>query len=293
MHALVVINPIAGRGRAEQLEQCADLARDVLGGHGYRVDVMTTAARGDGHAAATRARNDGARLVVAWGGDGTVNEVASAIAQTDVALGIVPAGSGNGLATDLGLPREPARALEVAATGRVRTIDAGELDGSLFVNIAGLGLDAEIAHRLALPGARRGLVGYVLATWREWPWYLARDYVVSGAPRRFDGPALFIAVANSRQYGNGAQIAPAARLDDGRLDIVVVEARPLWRVAPKIPAFFRGRLADGNGLVMCQVSDAEIRSDRPIRFHVDGEPREGGSRLTVKVHPGAIRVKVV
>jgi YegS/Rv2252/BmrU family lipid kinase len=228
---------------------------------------------------------------VAWGGDGTVNEVTSAIAYSDVELGIVPAGSGNGLATDLGLPKTPTYALEVAASGRARIIDAGELDESLFVNVAGLGLDAEIANRLAAPRARRGLLGYVLATTREWPFYRPRRYTVTGEPVDFDGAALFIAVANSRQYGNGAQIAPAARLDDGKLDLVVVEARPFWRVAAKIPAFFRGSLTDGDGLVMRQVSHAEISSDRPIRFHVDGEPRQGGTRVRVAARPEAVRVK--
>jgi diacylglycerol kinase family enzyme len=187
----------------------------------------------------------------------------------------------------------PAHALEVAASGSARVIDAGELDESLFVNVAGLGLDAEIAHRLAAPGARRGLVGYVLATTREWPFYRPRNYLVTGEAVGFDGPALFIAVANSRQYGNGAQIAPAARLDDGKLDLVVVEARAFWQVAAKIPAFFRGALADGDGLVMKQVSDVEISSDQPIRFHVDGEPRQAGTRLRVAVRPGAVRVRIL
>jgi YegS/Rv2252/BmrU family lipid kinase len=293
MHALVVINPIAGRGRTAHMRECAALARDVLGRHGYRVDVMATGARGEARAAAARARDEGTSLVVAWGGDGTVNEVATAIAETDVALAIVPAGSGNGLATDLGLPRSPARALDVAGSGRVREIDVGDLDGSRFVNVAGIGLDAEIAHRIARPGARRGLAGYILAAWREWPFYRPRDYIVTGTPIRFEGPALFIAIANSRQYGNGARIAPAARLDDGKLDLVVVEAMPFLRVATKIPAFFRGTLADGGGLVMKQVQDADIRADRPIRYHVDGEPREGGLAVAVQVTRQALRIKVV
>ena len=121
-------------------------------------------------------------MVAAWGGDGTVNGAAAGVAGTGIPLAIIPGGSGNGLARDLTIPFDPAQAFEVAATGKVRAIDAGDLHGALFFNVAGIGFDARIAGRLATEGHRRGLMGYVLATVAE-----LRSYEVV---RVFDQPCL-------------------------------------------------------------------------------------------------------
>lgn len=292
MRALVVINPIAGRGRSRDPGASGALAREVLGRHGYAADVVMTTAPGDAHAAAARARDEGADLVVAWGGDGTVNEVGSALAFSSTTLAIVPAGSGNGLARDLGLPLNPAGALDIAGGGRAFCIDAGELHGALFFNVAGVGLDAAIAARLASPDVRRGLTGYVLATWLAWGSHVPRRYTIECGSTSHAITAWLVTMANSRQYGNGALIAPQARLDDGRLDIVAVEAAPRWRVALRLPSLFRGTLADGRGVLMRQAAEALIASDGDLPFHVDGEPRLGPSRLALRTRPGALRVKV-
>ena len=292
MRATLIINPIAGPGRAGALAACADLARSTLGARGYEVDVHVTASPDDAGRFAAAARTRGADLVVAWGGDGTINGAGAALAGSTVPLAIIPGGSGNGLARELGLPLEARAALMVAAGGGRRTIDAGDVDGSLFFNVAGIGLDAEIAARLAAPGARRGLAGYVHATLAELPRYRPRRYAIHVGGEVLDECALFIALANSCQYGNGAQIAPQARLDDGRLDLVVVRAQSLVRIVGQIPAFFRGTLRDGPGLVMRLAAQLEIEGDRPLGFHVDGEPRTGSKRLRVRTWPRHLIVVV-
>jgi diacylglycerol kinase (ATP) len=295
MRAVVIVNPVAGPGRKKTLGRCAEIARSVLSTHGYSAEVVVTESPTDAFRFARDAVSSRLHLVVAWGGDGTINGAGSALAGTSLPLGIVPGGSGNGLARDLGLPREPARALAVAAAGRERAIDAGDLEGSLFFNIAGIGLDAEIAARLAAPGARRGLSGYIVATVRELRRYEPQLYSI-----RIDGEngdvverrALLLALANSRQYGNGAKIAPHARLDDGAIDLVVVEAHTMWSVVSRLPAFFRGTLEDGPDLLMRRATQVSISAERPILFHVDGEPRTGPATVTCRVHPGALRVRV-
>lgn len=293
MRAVVIINPIAGAGRAGQLEACADLARHALGPHGFEADVRVTTAPEDAQRFAAEAVTSGTALVVAWGGDGTVNGAGVALARSDVPLGIVPAGSGNGLARDLGLPFEPRAALEVAADRHTRAIDAGEVDGSLFFNVAGVGLDARIAERLAAPGARRGLSGYILATLAELPGHRARTYTITcDGGEAFVERALFIALANSRQYGNGAQIAPAARLDDGALELVVVRDQSGVRIATQLPAFFRGTLRNGPGLRMQAMTAGKIAADGDLVFHVDGEPRRGTTAVLVRTHPKALNVCV-
>jgi diacylglycerol kinase (ATP) len=290
MRAVVIINPISGPSRRRPVDACRALAAEVFTRHGAGVEVLVTTARGDARMFATQARNAGADLVAAWGGDGTINEVASALVYSETCLAIVPGGSGNGLARDLGVPLESSAALELAATGSRRLIDAGQIDESWFFNVAGVGLDAQIARHIDMPGVRRGFSGYAKITFSELPRYRAQHYTIEHGGTATTYRALFVAVANSRQYGNGAQIAPAARLDDGHLDLVVVEAQPLWRLLARIPAFFNGSLGPGRGLHMMPVTDAIVRGAGPLAYHVDGEPNSGTDTLRVTTRPRALFV---
>jgi YegS/Rv2252/BmrU family lipid kinase len=301
MRALVVINPIAGKGRTRTVGAGTDLAKSVLSAHGYDTEVRVTGGPGDANRFAREAVERRADLVVAWGGDGTVNGAASGVSGTGIPFAIVPGGSGNGLARDLSLPFNPAAALEIAARGVVRAIDAGDLHGSLFFNVAGIGFDARIADRLATPGARRGLLGYLIATVTELRGYQPGRYSIRNAfdvdgrahmADIVDHPALFIALANSRQYGSGAQIAPAALLDDGMIEIVVVEPQSGLRIMRQVPAFFRGTLREGPGLLMRSAASMEVTCAHPIRFHVDGEPRAAGTTIALSTRRGALSVKV-
>ena len=300
MRALVVINPIAGKGRTRMVGACTDLATSILSAHGYDPEVRVTGPD-DAYRFAREGVERRADLVIAWGGDGTVNGAASAVAESGIPFAIVPGGSGNGLARDLAIPFDPAAALQIAATGSQRAIDAGDLHGSLLFNVAGIGFDARVADRLATPGARRGLLGYLIATVSELRAYQPGNYSIRNA-FDVDGhahmadivehPALFIALANSRQYGSGAQIAPAALLDDGMIEIVVVEPQSAIRILRQVPAFFRGTLREGPGLLMRSAASMEVSSVEPIRFHVDGEPRVGPNSIALRTRRGALLVKV-
>lgn len=301
MRARVVINPIAGPGRTRTLNSCVDLAKTTLTAHGYEPDIQITKAPGDSYRLAREGVEANVDLVVAWGGDGTVNGAASACAETPVPLAIIPGGSGNGLARDLLIPLNAKAAFTIAATGSVRTIDAGDLHGSLFFNVAGIGFDARIADRLASPGARRGLLGYVIATIGELRAYepgvysIRNAFDVEGRQHMADiinHPALFIALANSRQYGSGAQIAPKALLDDGMIEIVVVEPQSGLSIMRQVPSFFRGTLSEGPGLLMRSAATMEIACAHPISFHVDGEPRVGPESIALKTRRNVLRVKV-
>lgn len=289
--ALVVINPISGAGRAYPGGAAeVDLARRVFVDAGYEVEVIVTTGPGHATAAARETASRGVDLMVAWGGDGTMNDVARVAAFSDVALAIVPAGSGNGLARELGVPLDPRSALALAAQGARRRIDVGEVNGEYFFNVAGLGLDARIAHAFASRRGRRGRLGYakvgVGAVWA----YRAQPYELSwdgGAVRQ---DALFIALANSRQYGSHGCIAPPARLDDGQLDLVIVGDVPLWRLLSQMPAFFAGRLAPSAHVQMHRFREATIIPRGVGELHLDGEPRQVTDSLRVRVHPQALDV---
>jgi YegS/Rv2252/BmrU family lipid kinase len=288
----VIINPISGLGsRPETARQRAELAATCLEAHRVEADIFVTERRHHARELTQAAIANGSRVVIAWGGDGTINEVASALAFHDVALGIVPSGSGNGLARELGLPFEPHAAFELALGSRRRRIDAGELGGHLFFNVAGVGLDAEVAHQFHAHGmARRGFGQYLTLSLRALRTYRPSLLTLAVNERIRQVRPLLIAFANARQYGNGALIAPQARVDDGKLDIVVVDHRSLPAVLWRVPALFRGRLADVPGVTMERASLVQLSSEGPIRYHVDGEPCECHGTLTARAHAGALTV---
>ena len=267
------------------------MARAALRARGVAGEVVVTDGPGRGAAAARELAARGAETVVVWGGDGTINEVASQLVGRGVKLGIVPAGSGNGLARELGLSRDPARALRTALDGPVRWIDAGELAGRLFFNVAGVGFDAHLAAAFNAR-VRRGLAGYAAAGLREVLRHAPARYDVTADGAGVSAPALLVAVANTRQYGNGAIIAPAARPDDGRLDLVVVPPVGLLATGWHLQRLFRGTLDRLPGVRMLPLETGEIASGEPLTFHVDGEVVRGERRLPVAVHPRALPVRV-
>jgi diacylglycerol kinase (ATP) len=287
----IIINPISGGVRPHVARARAELARSVVGARGERMDVFLTDAVGHARELAAAAVKQGARLVMAWGGDGTINEVASALAFSDVALGIIPAGSGNGLARELGVDPRPGVAIADALAAEARLIDVGEIEGRLFVNIAGIGVDAFVASRFSL-ARRRGFLGYVGLTASALVTYVPTDYRITAGGARVDARAILVTIANSAQFGNGARIAPGARVDDGLLDLVVLEER--WRLVTlsQLPRLFTGTVDRMRGCTIQRIREVTVEADQPMTFHVDGEPVVGGTRLRAVVHPGALRVAV-
>lgn len=257
-------------------------------------EILVTERAGHARDLALGAVARGAQVVCAWGGDGTVNEVASALAFTPASLAIVPAGSGNGLARELRIPKQPAAALAVAAGGSDRTIDAGELSGRLFVNVAGIGFDGAIARRFAdRPAGRRGFLPYLAIAASEISRYVPETYSIVTGGTRWEGVAYMIVLANARQYGSGALIAPQARPDDGRLDLVVVQTASRLKILRRVPRVFRGTLAAEPGVIaMSSVEDVEIATAGQPWMHVDGEPMAMPGCVRGRVHPNAIRVRV-
>jgi diacylglycerol kinase (ATP) len=253
--------------------------------------VFVTERPGHARELAKAAVKRGVRLVMAWGGDGTINEVASALAFDEVPLGIVPGGSGNGLARELGVDLRPARAIADALAAEPRPMDVGELDGHLFFNIAGIGLDAYVAWRFSTHH-RRGLVGYVTITGRALATYVPKQYRIAHAGETIDARAVLVTIANSAQFGNGARIAPGAKLDDGLLDLVVLEERSRLATLGQLPRLFNGTVERIGGCTVRQIQGVTIESEEPMLYHVDGEPIQGGTELRARVHPGALRVAV-
>jgi diacylglycerol kinase (ATP) len=294
MRMLVIINPFSGASRRLSVPARVALATRVLREAGHDPEVRVTTGPDDATRWARQAVVDGVDRVVAWGGDGTVNAVAAALVGSGTALAIIRAGSGNGLARELGIPRDASAAMHVAAGTVTRVIDAARLNGHWFVNVAGVGFDAEVAHGIAQPGARRGLLGYLWLVARLAPGYRPREYAVSVDGEVLHTRAWLIALANSRQYGHEAIVAPQARLDDGLIDVVAVETPRVWQVVRDLPRLFSGRLQPGPRVHMRQGRIVRIVSvaGEEMSTHVDGEPMAACQLVEVDVTQGALQVCV-
>jgi YegS/Rv2252/BmrU family lipid kinase len=289
----IIINPVSGGVRPDATRARAELASAIVDRHGDPAEVFVTERAGHAREIARAAVARGARLVMAWGGDGTINEVASALAFGEIPLGIVPAGSGNGLARQLGVPRVAQDAIRQAIAAEPRRIDVGELGDRLFVNAAGVGFDAHVARRFNLRSyGRRGLLTYAWITAKALRTYRARDYVITTSAARLETKAIIVTAANSAEFGNGAYIAPGARVDDGLLDLVVVEERSRLRTLISLPRLFNGTVEQVRGCSIRRVDRAMIESGEPMAFHVDGEPVSGGTSLRLRIHPAALNVAV-
>ncbi len=292
----LIVNPASGPA-SRRLDRAGRVqyAVRVLEGLGARhVRATGTRRAGDGAAAAARAAAEGVDLVVVWGGDGTLNETASALAGTPTTLGIVPGGSGNGLARGLLIPLDVDAALKVALRGVTCPIDVGTVCGRPFVNIAGMGFDAAIAARFnAAGGTRRGLLPYLRACAAELTVHVPSIWRVRlDGVDWFAGPASMVVIANGQQYGHGARIAPAARFDDGRLDVVVVPDVTPWRVVRHGWRLFAGSIGRVPGVRTAAAREVEVVPEGPCLLHLDGETQPATGTMSCTVRHRALRVRV-
>lgn len=292
MRIAVIINPIAGRrgshaGEAER--RLALVRREAARWHVEPRIEMTT---GPGHATALAADcvRDGCDVVVAMGGDGTVNEVAHALIDTPAALAILPCGSGDGLAFGLGLPRDPVAAFAIAVQGRTMAMDVGYLNDRPFLNVAGIGFDAAVGEVFSRRKTR-GVWGYIVSAvglvWR----YEAPHYDINLDGVRRSGRKFLIGFANSPQYGNGATLAPSADVQDGYLDVLIADAGSPWSQIWRARRLYWRQSAPARGIERFRVTTATV--DAPhIIAHLDGEVWNAPPPAHVRIKPRALNVRV-
>jgi diacylglycerol kinase (ATP) len=296
MRIVAIVNPVSGAGMdAGVASRRVSMIRDELNRRKLHGEINLTERPGHARELAQRAAESRADLVIAWGGDGTVNEVGGGLMGSPTALGLIPAGSGNGLAAALGIPRDSTAALSTALGETTIAVDVGMLNGFPFFNVAGIGFDAHIARLFNQRArGRRGALPYVFIGVREGCRYAGREYRVT-----FDGAlpsaspikALLIAFANGSQYGLGVQIAPHARLDDGLLEACVVQDRPVLSRFLHATHLARGSIDRAPRMIRGSVAKATVESASEIEFHLDGEPSVVMGSLEISVRPRALNVK--
>lgn len=236
---------------------------------------------------ASKLLNEGFTDAIAVGGDGTVNIVAKTVRYTNLCLGIVPAGSGNGLARSLGYPMDTDKALDVIVKGRRTTIDSGEINGHPFFCTAGVGFDAHIGHLFAT-SIKRGLQSYVKIIWREFFSYQPQLYKISVNGQVMERKAFLITVGNAGQYGNDFYIAPGALMNDGLFHVSVLKPFRFISVFGLVLRILR-RKADTSRLIETFACSAlTIEREKPDVIHFDGEPAMSEASVQFLCKPSSL-----
>lgn len=284
-----IFNPRSGHNSRRPV--WLDYTRAFVREHQLDAEVVLTEGPRHATALSQSAVAQGCEMVVAIGGDGTLNEVATGLIGTPCVLGLVPCGSGNGLGRHLGIPRAGPAAFHTLLTGRIRTIDTGLADGHVFVNAMGVGFDAEVGARVnAL--TRRGPAAYVRTTVGAFFGYRPQSYRIHHGGETLRTEAFLLTVANSDQYGNDCWIAPGARVDDGRLDLTAIRRVSLLGAAPLALRLFQGRLQSGPNVLRLSGPAFTLERLGPGPLHTDGEIHPAGARIEVTVRPASLRIKV-
>ncbi len=282
----LIINPTAGNGYAFRVG--AQLV-EFLQGRKIAHTASVTKRPGEATALAREAARNGAATVVAVGGDGTVTEVMRGICGTRAALGIVPAGTGNDFSKSLGIPKKPSEAMEFILSHPPRPVDVGQVNDRLFLNVCGTGFDVCVLD--AMQRAKkymRGMLPYLWGVVRTILTYrpaMITFEIDGGEP--FVKPLLLLGVANGRYIGGGMCVAPDAQPDDGRFDLIMVDAMPNWKMPRYLLKLVSGRIREIPGVSFLRCQRVTMRA-QGMRFNMDGEI-DPLDEATFTIRPGALK----
>lgn len=284
---IYLINPISGTKGKEQLIQ---LIKTRTAARKIPFEILPTVASGDYSFLEQKINDDNITEIGICGGDGSVNQVVNSLAHTNINFGIIPMGSGNGLALSAAIPRNSEKALDILFDGTPRKVDGFRINKQFACMLCGLGFDASVAHEFAHQ-PKRGLGTYASLTTKNFFAARAFPFQIEANKLTFNTEAFFISIANSNQFGNNFTIAPRASLSDGLLDIVIVKkvAKPLllFNVMKQVLA---GQLRNVENslkspVIYFQTSELRIKNLEEAPLHIDGEPRETIADLKIKILP--------
>lgn len=284
---VVIVNPISGVGKQKKIET---LLRENLNQDLFDYTVRYTEHIHHGTDIAREAVDQGCDCVVAVGGDGSVNDVAQGLKDTGVTMGIIPCGSGNGLARGLKIPLTPASAIKLLNQRNEHLIDSIVInDKYISVNAAGVGFDAYIA-RLMKAAKTRGFAAYTNLILREYASYKNNTYCLTIDGRTIERSAWFIAVANGRQFGYNLSVAPKANLSDGLIDISIIDKIPLDHILITVPMAFMNLLDHSQHVETFRANDILIEGNVHKWVNIDGEGENLGNTLHFVNHPNSVKI---
>jgi YegS/Rv2252/BmrU family lipid kinase len=265
-----IVNPFSGPKKSINIDQ---LIQTLLNKEAFDYELIFTEYAGHAHELSCLAAEQQYYAVIAVGGDGTINEVASSLVNTKTALGVIPFGSGNGFAYHIGLRRDVAKAIKAINTCNTIKIDSATINGIFFINVAGLGLDAKVAF-LTKKNRKRGFLPYFIQTIRESRQFTFMDLTLSTEEKSWNGQYAMATVANGSMYGYDFSIAPAARLNDGLFDVILIKKAPIYRyISLAVRMYFRN-VHHSSLVEYFTCKTLHIQSQNANYFHVDGEGNE-------------------
>lgn len=291
---IYLINPISGtKGKALLLKMIEEktLAQNIP------FQILPTNAAGNYSFLQEKIVSEQITDIVICGGDGTVNQVVNSLINIPVNIGIVPMGSGNGLAFAAKIPKSATRALDIIFAGKASFIDSFLLNDTFSCMLCGVGFDAQVAHDFAKQ-AKRGLLTYMQQSWKNFIKATPYTFEITNQDTRFTVEAYFISIANGNQFGNNFTIAPKASLGDGLLDVVVVKKMSkLKMVSTLVKHVFAGEIDyfkssnfHKKDILYFQTDRLTIHNPSKAPLHIDGDPAITAERLTITVIPNAFRL---
>lgn len=280
MRAVFIINPYSAKRHYQNIVK-------AIKKHNAQASILVSQSEEDTHSFIQKNINQ-ADIFVAIGGDGTVSTVARALINTEKILAVYPAGSGNGFARELHFTKNLSLLLQKIKTGNYRTIDSFTINGNLAVNMAGVGFDGDVIANFE--HSSRGFFNYIKICLKTFANYRPIKVDFETPWQRYNGEYLMLSVANTRQFGNNAYIAPRAGYADGRVEVILVKKFPLWYGAIFAYKMFAKKLKNNRYLTYLSVEDINFSVANSKAWHLDGEGYELSSPISIKVQPQSLRI---
>lgn len=282
----LIINPVSGTESKKNIPEEVAAAIDQT-----ESDVIIRVTGYPGHATeiARDAVKEKFAYVLTAGGDGTVNEVAKELINTDTVLGILPFGSGNGLARDLNIPLDLEKSIRIVLDGNIRTIDYGTANEHIFFCTCGVGFDAFISDKFA-EERKRGPLGYVRNIVEGAIDFKSEEYEITHDGGAIKERAFLLTCANASQYGNEVYIAPGADMEDGKMNVSILKPLNANEIPQTTLQLFTRNIDKNSKMISLLTSNLTIKRSKPGVLHVDGEPIEAGKEINVKIFHRGLKV---
>jgi YegS/Rv2252/BmrU family lipid kinase len=286
-HITFIINPVSGTTKKKNIPK---LIEDVFGDSNIEVAIRKTEYAGHAKEIAAELSEQGNTEIIAVGGDGTINEVVNGIKDSGATFGIIPSGSGNGLARHLGISMRAKRAMELIKLGHTQQIDLMKINGEYSANVSGVGFDALVAHQFQ-NSKTRGFISYAQISMNEFFKYQPQTYKINIDGKDMEREAFLISFANSSQFGNNAFIAPKASLTDGLIDVCILKPFPVIATAIVFERVMAKTINNSKFMDIIQGKKIVIKNTTNI-YHLDGDPRESENDLEIEICAGILKLIV-
>ena len=283
-----IVNPKAGTNLQKHIGAAVE---KYLNHKKFVYGIWPSEYPGHGFELGKKAVEEGYEIVVVVGGDGSVNEIAPALIGTNVSLGIIPAGSGNGLAMHLGYGREVNKAVKKLNTAENQLIDVGYLNERPFFNLAGIGFDGLVSNLMKESHAR-GFIPYFLKSVEAGLTYTPSPCTIELDDQTLTRKCFIIAIANGPMYGYNVQIAPSAQLDDGLFEVVLLKEAQRWQYFAAVPSTLNGKIYDADFVEHYTTKSVVIHAEQPLHVHVDGEGMLLNGALKFEIKPKCLNILV-